>query len=130
MDKSARDPRFVGLHWKGFLWMSSLLLALSTAFYDLSHHDLMRQFHADRETEIQSFRRQITGLFRGTSDRLIRLGGAILAMGDLGEALRSPSPDKLAAVTARVHYASLGYELDVQRLAFFTVDGQQRWRWT
>ena len=131
MGKSARGaPRFVGLHWKGFLWMSTLLLALSTAFYGLSHHELMRQFHADRETEIQSFRRQITGLFRGTSDRLIRLGGAILAMGDLGEALRSPSPDKLAAVTAGAHYASLGYELDVQRLAFFTIDGQQRWQWT
>src|SRR5918999_558586 len=119
MGKSARGaPRFVGLHWKGFLWMSSLLLTLSTAFYGLNHHELMRQFHADRETEIQSFRRQITGLFRGTSDWLIRLGGAILAMGDLGEALRRPSPDKLAAVTAGARYASLGYELDVQRLAF------------
>jgi hypothetical protein len=46
MGKSARGtPRFVGLHWKGFLWMSSLLLALSAAFYGLSYHELMRQFH-------------------------------------------------------------------------------------
>ena len=53
MGKSARDSRFVGLHWKGFLWMSTLLLALSTAFYGLSYHELMRQFHVGRETEIQ-----------------------------------------------------------------------------
>ncbi|MGH9893733.1 MAG: hypothetical protein ACREA0_17470, partial [bacterium] len=71
----ARRQRFVGLHWKAFLWLSGLLLCLSAAFYTLSQHHLTEQFRAQRAAEVASYRTQIGGLFRGTSDRLVRLAG-------------------------------------------------------
>ncbi|MGH8585680.1 MAG: EAL domain-containing protein [Gammaproteobacteria bacterium] len=130
------DPRqrFLGLHWKAFLWLSGLLLFLSAAFYTLSQYHLTEQFRAQRAAEVASYRKQIGGLFRGTSDRLVRLAGAIPSMGDLGDAIKSGNRERLAAVTsAAARYASLGYELEVQRIELFLAGekGEERvWRWT
>ena len=114
-----RKQRFLGLHWKAFLWLSGLLLFLSAAFYALSQYHLTEQFRAQRAAEVASYRRQIGGLFRGTSDRLVRLAGAIPSMGDLGDAIKSGNRERLSAVTAAARYASLGYELEVQRIELF-----------
>ena len=125
--------RFVGLHWKAFLWLSGLLLCLSAAFYTLSQYHLTEQFRAQRADEVASYRKQIGGLFRGTSDRLVRLAGAISSMGDLGDAIKSGNRERLTAVTAAASYASLGYELEVQRIELFLAGekGEERvWRWT
>jgi diguanylate cyclase (GGDEF)-like protein/PAS domain S-box-containing protein len=125
--------RFLGLHWKAFLWLSGLLLFLSAAFYALSQYHLTEQFRAQRAAEVASYRKQIGGLFRGTSDRLVRLAGAIPSMGDLGDAIKSGNRERLAAVTAAARYSSLGYELEVQRIELFLAGekGEERvWRWT
>ncbi|MGQ0594376.1 MAG: cache domain-containing protein, partial [Gammaproteobacteria bacterium] len=129
----AQRQRFLGLHWKAFLWLSGLLLFLSAAFYTLSQYHLMEQFRAQRAAEVASYRNQIRGLFRGTSDRLVRLAGAIPSMGDLGDAIKSGSRERITAVTAAAH-ASLGYELEVQRIELFLAGGkgedERVWRWT
>ncbi|MDD5578023.1 MAG: EAL domain-containing protein [Methylobacter sp.] len=115
------NQRFIGLQWKSFLWLSILLLCLSSAFYALNHHSLTAQFNAQRQSEARSLRDHIRGLFTGTSDRLIRLGGALAAMSDLGEALRSKDQKKISHSIA--DYASLRYELDVRRLDLYTTEG-------
>ena len=125
--------RFLGLHWKAFLWLSGLLLFLSAAFYALSQYHLTEQFRAQRAAEVASYRKQIGGLFRGTSDRLVRLASAIPSMGDLGDAIKSGNRERLSAVAAAARYASLGYELEVQRIELFLAGekGEERvWRWT
>ncbi|MGH8472247.1 MAG: cache domain-containing protein, partial [Gammaproteobacteria bacterium] len=127
---SVRRRRFVGLQWKGFLWMSCLLAALSAAFYWLSNSHLMHQYHAQRVTEVQSFRRQISGLLAGISDRLVRLGGTIVSMETVVETFKRGNPGKNSAAATAARFAGLGYEMDVQRLEFYTTGGERLWRWT
>ncbi|OOO02788.1 MAG: putative diguanylate cyclase YegE [Chromatiales bacterium USCg_Taylor] len=127
---SARNRRFVGLQWKGFLWMSCLLAALSAAFYWLSHSHLMHRYHAQREAEVQSFRRQMSGLVAGISDRLVRLGGTIVSMDNVVETFKRGNPGKNSAAATEARFASLGYEMDVQRIEFYAPGGERLWRWT
>ncbi len=127
---SIRRPRFVGLQWKGFLWMSCLLAALSAAFYWVSNSHLMSQYHAQREAEVQSFRRQMSGLFAGISDRLVRLGGTIVSMENVIETFKRGNPGKNLLAATATRFAGLGYEMDVQRIEFYTPGGERLWRWT
>lgn len=129
-----RAPRgkgrpFVGLHWKGFLWLSSILIALSGTFYGLSYHNLLRQFHAQRAGEVQTFRQQISALVRGSSDRLIRLGGALISLGVVDNVLNSGAQDRPFASTTEEQYQSLGYELDVQRIGLLNAQNHEVWHW-
>lgn len=124
---ASNNRRFIGLQWKSFLWLSLLLLSLSTVFYSLNYHTLTKQFHSQRQSEVVSLRHHIKGLFTGTSDRLIRLGGALASLADLGDALRLRNPDKIsAAVTG---YASLRYELDLRRIELYTTDAKMVGSW-
>ncbi|MGH8581442.1 MAG: diguanylate cyclase domain-containing protein [Gammaproteobacteria bacterium] len=127
---SARNRRFVGLQWKGFLWMSCLLAALSGAFYWRSHYDLMRQYHAQREAEVHTFRRQVAGLFTGISDRLVRLGGTIVSIGNVAETIQRGNRGMHLGPAAEARFASFAYELDVQHIAFYTPGGERLWQWT
>ena len=111
--------------------MSCLLAALSAAFYWLSHSHLMRQYHAQREAEVQSFRRQMSGLFAGISDRLVRLGGTIVSMENLVDDIQAWQPrQEFVGSDREARFASLGYEMDVQRIEFYTPGGERLWRWT
>ena len=123
----ANNRRFIGLQWKSFLWLSLLLLSLSSVFYTLNYHDLTTQFRSQRQSEVVSLCHHIKGLFTGTSDRLIRLGGALASMADLGDALRLRNPDKISA--AVTDYASLRYELDLRRIELYTTDAHLVGSW-
>ena len=112
--------RFIGLQWESFLWLSLLLLSLSAVFYTLNYHTLTTQFSTQRQSEEVSLHHHIRGLFSGTSDRLIRLGGALASLADLGNALSLSDPNKISAAVA--DYASLRYELDVRRIELYTTD--------
>lgn len=118
---------FIGLQWKSFLWLSILLLSLSTAFYALNYYSLTAQFRSQRQAEVTSLRHHIRGLFTGTSDRLIRLGGALASVADLGDALHRRNPDKIAA--AVTDYASLRYELDLRQIELYTTDANLVGSW-
>ncbi|MGR9100317.1 MAG: EAL domain-containing protein [Gammaproteobacteria bacterium] len=78
----------------------------------------MSQFQARQEAEIKSLRHHIDALFKGTSDRLIRLGGALATMSNLGETLKSENKFKINSIVSG--YASLGYELDLRRIELYT----------
>lgn len=129
MGTTARSRRFVGLHWKGFLWLSALLLVLSAALHWLHHYHLTRQFQRQREAEIHSFHQQISGLIKGNAQRLVRLAGAVSSIEKLGEDLLANDAGQLSDVPKGTHYSGLGYELEVQRIDLFTVDGKEIWHW-
>lgn len=120
--------RFFGLRWKSFLWLSLLLLTMSSVFYALNYHSLKSQFAARQEADINFLRRHIQGLFTGTSDRLMRLGGALALMNDLGHVLKSGSKAQLEALVSD-YYASLGYELDMRQIELYTPDATRVGRW-
>ncbi len=110
--------------------MSCLLAALSAVFYWLSDAHLMHRYHAQREAEVRSFRRQMLGLFAGISDRLVRLGGTIVSMDNVVATFKRGNPGKNSAAATEARFASLGYEMDVQRIEFYTPSGERLWRWT
>ncbi len=120
--------RFIGLRWKSFLWLSLLLLSMSSAFYALNYHVLMSQFEDRQQEDIGVLRQHVDGLFSGTSDRLIRLGGALATMTELGEALRSDSKQQLKELVS-AYYAGLGYELDMRQIELYTADAARVGRW-
>ncbi len=128
--RGSRPPRLVGLHWRAFLWLSAFLIAVSTAFYALIHQNLMGQFRAQRTAEVESYTRQVQALFTGASDRLIRLGGALAAVPDLGEALRLADRRRVSEAVTAPLFASIGYELELRRIALYTPAAELLWRWT
>ncbi|MGR9105303.1 MAG: EAL domain-containing protein [Gammaproteobacteria bacterium] len=129
MNDKLRKRPFLGLHWKGFLWVSLLLLALSSVFYLLNHHYLVSQFRSQRQTEVDYLGRQINGLLTRTTDRLIRLSGALASMTNLGEALRWRDIRQATKLIPTAYYANLGYELDIRRIELYTLDSDLIWRW-
>ncbi len=122
------ESRFIGLRWKSLFWLSLLLLCMSSVFYALNYHSLMTQFQARQDADISFLRHHIKGLFTGTSDRLMRLGGGLATMKDLGDALRSGSEQKKTDLVSN-YYASLGYELDMRQIELYTTDGTRVGRW-
>lgn len=124
----AAHGRFIGLRWKSFLWLSLLLLGMSSVFYGLNYHVLSSQFRVREEADIRFLRHHIQGLFAGSADRLTRLGGALVTMTDIREALRSQSEQKIDELISH-YYASLGYELDMRQIEFYMPDGTRVGRW-
>ncbi len=129
MNNKIRNRPFLGLHWKGFLWVSLLLLGLSSVFYALNHHYLVSQFRSQRQTEVTYLRRQIHGLLTRTTDRLVRLSGALASMTDLGETLRWRDRREAAESIPTSYYASLGYELDIRQIEIYSLDSELIWQW-
>ena len=129
---SLKKRPFLGLHWKGFLWLSLLLLALSAAFYALNYHYLMSQFRQQRQIEVQSLRQQIEGLLIRTSDRIIRLSGALASLSNLDDLSLEKdisSLEKLSSAIDKTSFASFGYELDIRKIELYTLDARRVWHW-
>jgi diguanylate cyclase (GGDEF)-like protein/PAS domain S-box-containing protein len=114
------DQRFIGLRWKSFLWLSLLLLCICATFYVLNYHALMLQYKDRQQAEINSLQQHIKGIFMGTSDRLIRLGGALAAMPELGKALKVRNAKQISTIVS--DYTNFGYDLDLRRIDLYTRD--------
>lgn len=131
MFKSQRKHPFLGLHWKGFLWVSLLLIGLSSAFYILNHYYLTSQFLRQRQTEVMYLNRQVEVLLSRTTERLERLGGALASIFDDDEALDHSEPRKSTELNSpHANYTKLGFELDIHEIGFFTTDINLAWYWT
>lgn len=129
MSRDPRDRAFLGLHWKGFFWISLLLIGLSAAFYVLNYRHLLSQFRDQRQAEVRVLHRQIEGLLTRNSDRLIRLSGALAAMSDLTGLLRAQDGHRTPRNVLPLGFAGLGYEMDVQRIDLYSLNGDRVWRW-
>ena len=124
MNKVPRERAFLGLHWKGFFWISLLLIALSSTFYLLNDQHLLSQFRAQRQEEMLALNRQIEGLLTRNSDRLIRLSGAVAAMSDLGDILYTKDKKRFAS-----RLLPIVYDMDVNRIEVYTIDAEPVWHW-
>src|SRR5690606_15583695 len=128
---SQRKHPFLGLHWKGFLWVSLLLIGLSSAFYLLNHHYLTSQFLRQRQTEVMYLNRQVEVLLSRTTERLERLGGALASIFEDDAALDHPELEKSVELNSpHANYTKLGFELDIHEIGFFTADLNLAWYWT
>lgn len=130
-----RRRSFIGLHWKAFLWLSIILVALSMTYYAVSYRYLVRQFDRSRDAELHGFHMQLAGLFSGTSDRLIRLGNALVSLGIVGDIGQNINGTAGTAATSidlitKGLYESLGYELDLQEMQLLGTGDEKLWRWT
>lgn len=131
MSRSQWKQPFLGLHWKGFLWVSLLLIGLSSVFYILNHYYLTTQFRSQRQTEVMYLKRQVDVLLNHTTDRLVRLSGALASIFDVDE---TPDPHKIKKNTdlnpPNANYTKLGFELDIHEIGFFAADTSLAWYWT
>ncbi|MGR9044924.1 MAG: EAL domain-containing protein [Gammaproteobacteria bacterium] len=100
---------------------------MCSAFFALNYHALKKQFEGRQRTEINSLRHHIDGLFTGTSGRLMRLGGALAIMSNLGEVLRAGKYSQISSIVSG--YASLGYELDLRRIELYRPEGELVGHW-
>lgn len=131
MFKKMRKRPFLGLHWKGFLWVSVLLIGLSFVFYLLNHHYLTSQFRSQRQTEVMYLQRQVDVLLNRTTDRLIRLSGALASIFDIDDAANdNPDDETIDFNPSHANYTKLGFELDIHEIGFFSTDADLLWHWT
>jgi len=130
MFRHLRKHLFLGLHWKGFLWVSILLIGLSSAFYILNHYYLISQFRSQRQTEVQYLKRQVGVLLHRSTERLVRLSGALASIFETDETRNHYSPETTEFNPANANYAKLGFELDIHEIGFFTADSDLIWSWS
>lgn len=118
--------RFVSLRWKVFFHLSLLIVALTAAFGLLHYFHLYQQFDAQLKARLITMEQELQGLLQRTTDRLQRLGSAVVMGIDLPSASSGfslPSKEHLARLTA------LSYELDFKRIELFDRNGQLVWQW-
>ncbi len=131
MSRNQRKQPFLGLHWKGFLWVSLLLIGLSSVFYTLNHYYLTSQFRDQRQMEVMYLERQVDVLLNHTTDRLIRLSGALASIFDVDDPLDPHIIKKNSHLNPpNANYTKLGFELDIHEIGFFTADASLAWYWT
>ncbi len=128
MAQDGRTP-FFSLHWKGLILLSLLLTGLSASFAVLNHLHLKSQFRTQQAITFHTLQSQFGELIERSADRLQHLGVVLAALGDLEQFLTTRNV--LAFTQKQQHrYASLRYELDVERVELFTLEGKSLWKWT
>jgi PAS domain S-box/diguanylate cyclase (GGDEF) domain len=119
---------FVSLHWKGFFFLSVLLLTLSGFFAGLNYLYLKHQFARQRAVEVQLLEKKIKGLLAQSSERLQHLGAVLATVGGLDQALATGDSASLTQIITE-RYASVQYEMDIGRIELFTAAGEHFWSW-
>jgi diguanylate cyclase (GGDEF)-like protein/PAS domain S-box-containing protein len=124
-----RRPRFLSLHWKGLLVLSLLLVGLSTTFAMLNYLHLKNQFRNQQARTFQTLQAQFGQSIERAADRLQHLGLVLASLTDLERFLTARDKAEFADKEER-RYASIRYELDVERVEYFTLEGKSIWEWT
>lgn len=127
--KSKRKPRFASLHRKWLALLSLLLLALGTAFGGLNYWYLEVQVKTQHAQNQASWSAEFKGLISHSVDRLQRLSIVIASLGHLSERLKTPG-GLIQSPELEEQFASVRYELDVERIVIFDKQGSVRWNWS
>lgn len=122
------STRFFSLHWKGLLALSLLLIGLSATFAVLNYVHLKSQFRTQQDIRLSTLRSQFKGMIERSTDRLERLGLVLAALGDFEQLSTKGGKAEFGKQQSR--YASMRYELDVERMGFFTPEGESLWQWS
>lgn len=120
--------RFVSLRWKAFFHLSLLILALTATFGLLNHLYLCEQFNEQLRVRFTTIEQELYGLLKRSTDRLQRLGSVVAMWVDLLPASSAHQPELLTQENLS-HLAALRYELDLQSIEVFDLNGQLVWQW-
>jgi len=121
------QPPFLSLFWKGFIFLSMLIIGMSTSLAVINYFYLDYQFKQQRELEGDSLNRQLNDLFNRSVARLQQLGVVLAAAGDFSKALKDHNALRLKS-TSEI-FGNLQYGLDIEQIDLFTTDGQHFWHW-
>lgn len=122
-----RPRRFLSLFWKGFVFLSVLIIGISASFAVLNYFHLVHQFRNQQSLDRALRTRQLRDLFSRSVIRIQQIGSVLTSVSDFSAALRKHNP-RLLQGTASI-YANFQYDLDIERLELFAPDGRLFWQW-
>lgn len=125
--RDSRPRRFLSLFWKGFLFLSVLIIGISASFAVLNYFHLAHQFRNQQVLDQALLTRQLHDLFSRSVTRIQQIGSVLTSVSDFSAALRRNNP-QLLHPTASI-YANFQYDLDIERLELFAPDGHLFWQW-
>ena len=128
MAKHTGKQRFLSLHRKGLLSLSLLLLLLSVAFGALNYWHLKKQFDAQQAATHTALRAEFKGLIEQSANRLERLAVVLASLGKLDELILTKNKPGHARALTQL-FASVSYELDVEKIQLFDRAGEPIWDW-
>jgi diguanylate cyclase (GGDEF)-like protein len=121
------QPPFLSLFWKGFIFLSMLIVGMSASLAVINYFYLDYQFKQQRELEGASLNRQLNDLFGRSVSRLQQMGFVLAAVGDFSKALKERNAQRLKS--AADLFGNFQYGLDIEQIDLFTVEGRHFWHW-
>ncbi len=125
--RAARPRRFLSLFWKGFVFLSVLIIGIGASFAVLNYFHLVHQFRDQQVLDRALRTRQLKDLFSRSVTRVQQIGSVMTSVSDFPTALRQRNP-RLIHRKASI-FANLQYDLDIERLELFDPDGRLFWQW-
>jgi diguanylate cyclase (GGDEF)-like protein/PAS domain S-box-containing protein len=125
-DERTSGP-FLSLFWKGFVFLSVLIIGISASFAVLNYFHLAHQFSNQLALDRTLRTRQLQDLFSRSVTRIQQIGSVLTSVSDFPAALRKRNP-RLLQNTASI-YANFQYDLDIEHLQLFATDGRLFWQW-
>ncbi|MGY6213752.1 EAL domain-containing protein [Methylolobus aquaticus] len=119
--------RFLSLFWKGFLFLSLLMVGIGASFAILNHLHLERQFEEQQKLDKALLNRQLNDLLSRSLTRLQQIGPVLTSVGNVAEALRKKDP-RLLRSSASI-YTTIQHDLDIEHLELFDASGSAFWQW-
>ncbi|MGX2040379.1 EAL domain-containing protein [Methylocaldum sp. MU1018] len=117
----------MSLFWKGFLFISIMIVGIGSSFAILNYFYLEYQFQEQRQVDRGLLSRQVHDLLDRSTSRLQQIGSLLASVGDFASALTGENSAGLQQA-ANV-FNNFQYDLDIERLELFSHDAQRFWRW-
>lgn len=120
-------PPFLSLFWKGFLFLSIMIVGIGSSFAVLNYFYLEYQFQEQRQLDRRLLSRQVQDLLDRSTSRLQQIGSLLASVGGFASALTEEHSAGLQQA-ANV-FNDFQYDLDIERLELFKPGGQRFWQW-
>ena len=123
------EPRspFLSLFWKGFLFLSIMIVGIGSSFAVLNYFYLEYQFQQQRQLDRRLLSRQVQDLLDRSTSRLQQIGSLLASVGGFASALTG---ENFAGLQQAANvFNDFQYDLDIERLVLFKPDAQRFWQW-
>lgn len=117
----------MSLFWKGFVFLSVLIIGIGASFAVLNYFHLVHQFRNQQMLDRALRTRQLKDLVSRSVTRVQQIGSVLTSVGDFPAALRQRNA-RLLQRKASI-FANLQYDLDIERLELYGRDGLLFWQW-
>ena len=125
-DAPTRSP-FLSLFWKGFLFLSIIIVGIGSSFAILNYFYLEYQFQEQRQLDRRLLSRQVQDLLDRSTSRLQQIGSLLASVGGFAAALTGQDSGGLRKAASV--FNDFQYDLDIERLELFKPDAQRFWYW-